>query len=86
MVPQMDSQTLMIRQQLLNTIKYSLNKGRALQCIGGINLAKLPFWTVKMHQVYVVNRILSTEACREIRFLVFLLDSGFLRRFKSGAT
>lgn len=57
MVPQMDSQTLMIRQQLLNTIKYPLNTGTALQCIDGINLGVLPFWTVKMHQVYAVNYI-----------------------------
>lgn len=86
MVPQMDSQILMIRQHLLNAIKYSPNMGRVLQCIDGINLTMLPFWTVKMHRVYAVNHILSTEMCREIRFLLFLLDSNYLRKFKSAAT
>lgn len=60
--------------------------GRALQCMDEINLAMLSFWTVKMHQVYAVNHILSTKVCREIRFLLFLLDSSYLRKFKSAAT
>ena len=60
-MPQMDSQTLMIRQELLNTIKYPRNMGTALQCIDGINLAVLPFWTVKMHHVYAVNYICTLK-------------------------
>lgn len=57
MVPQMNLQALMIRQQLLNTIKYPLKMGRALHCINRINLAMQPFWTEKMHHVYAVNYI-----------------------------
>lgn len=57
MVLQMDSQALMIRQELLNTIKYPLNMCRAPHCTGGINLAEQHFCTVKMHYLYAVSYI-----------------------------